>query len=253
MDKIKKAAAEFNIEYIGSLPYNGEGFSSVVIALIPYYAGEADSYLSKYTRGKDYHQVGRRIMENILEKAGESEYKILIDVSPLDERNSALKAGLGVIGKNGLLINEKYGSYVFIATALIKRKITTAQVNIKECLNCGICVEKCPSGAINNEGIDYSVCISHLTQVNNISGDEEKLIASNGFAWGCDVCQDCCPMNKNAEITPFDAFKKDLLLKIDDINTLSQKEFKKKYKEYALAYKGRNIIRRNINLITERN
>ena len=108
MDKIQKAAAEFNIEYIGSLPYNGEGFSSVVIALIPYYAGEADSYLSKYTRGKDYHQVGRRIMENILEKAGESEYKILIDVSPLDERNSALKAGLGVIGKNGLLINEKY-------------------------------------------------------------------------------------------------------------------------------------------------
>ena len=247
---LKEIALKHKIEYIACLPIdNQEGFSSVVVALVPYYCGEYDSYLSKYTRGLDYHKIGRIIMDEILKEAGEYDYKILIDASPLDELSLAYKAGLGKKGLNGLIINEKYGSYVFVATALLKTDKVFSYPEQGECLKCGKCISACPGKAIKINEIDYKKCLSHITQSSKITDSEEEMIKKYGSAWGCDMCQDCCPLNRNTAHTPFSEFREHLLLEINDINSLSQKEFKKKYKNYALAYKGRNILRRNINLI----
>ena len=247
---LKESALKNKIEYAACLP--AEGFSdyrSLFVILIPYYCGGRDSYFSKYTRGEDYHKFGRRLMEKILSDAGETDHKILIDASPLHELSLAYAAGLGKKGKNGLIINEKYGSYVFIATALLKTEAEFHSPPAGECLNCGRCVINCPGKAISENGIDYKKCLSLITQSSKIDEAQEKLIKECGSAWGCDICQDCCPMNENVSETPFEELKVDLLLNMDDINELSQKQFKEKYKNYALSYKGRNIIRRNINLL----
>lgn len=250
MEELKRIALKHNIEYTACLPIDGrEGFSSIVIALIPYYAGEHISPLSKYTRGRDYHKEGRKILSEILDEWGEKDYEILIDVSPLDEKKLAYSAGLGMMGKNGLIITEKYGSYVFIATALIKKECRLSYMPKGSCAGCGKCIESCPGNAITDGGIDYSKCLSAITQKKQISKEEEKLIKDNKKIWGCDACQDCCPLNRSASVTPFPAFKENLLLDIKDINTLSQKEFKRKYGEYALSYKGKGIIARNIKII----
>ena len=86
MNDLKEIAKKHKIEYIACIPVeNIEGYRSVCVMLIPYYCGEHGSYLSKYTRCVDYHKFGRRIFDNILKEAGETEHKILIDASPLDE------------------------------------------------------------------------------------------------------------------------------------------------------------------------
>ncbi len=250
MKNLKDIALKHKVEYIACLPFSErEGFSSVAIALLPYFSGNISSPLSKYTRGRDYHKAGREILSAILDEWGEKDYEILIDVSPYNEKELAYRAGLGKRGKNGLIINEKYGSYVFIATAFLKRNISFFTSPLGECINCQKCMDFCPTNAITKNGINYEKCLSNITQKRQITKEEENLIKKCGFIWGCDICQDCCPLNLNAVKTPFDAFKDNLLLEITDIDSLSQKEFKRKYNEYALAYKGKNIIARNIKII----
>ena len=125
---------------------------------------------------------------------------------------------------------------------------TYEESEIKDCIMCGECERNCPAGIIGEE-IEYENCISGITQKRQLTKDEEEIVIKNKSAWGCDVCQDVCPMNRNISETPILEFKEKLLLKMDDIDGISNKEFKEKYGYYALAYKGRNIIKRNINLL----
>lgn len=247
--RLKETALKENIEYINVISKDAEGYNSVIAGLIPYYAGDEKSYFSKYTRGKDYHKVGREIFEKILSELGVKDFKIYVDVSPYNEREIAIRAGLGVMGENGLLINEKYGSFVFIAIAFLNLSEKYEEYSYKSCISCGRCRKGCPVGAIGEDKICYEKCISHITQKKNITEAEEKIIAENNSAWGCDICQEVCPYNKEPEITPISEFKERLLFEMNDLDHLSNREFKEKYGYYALAYKGKNIIKRNINLI----
>lgn len=248
-EELKKVALKENIEYINVISHNGEKYNSVIVALFPYYAGEYDSYLSKYTRGMDYHKAGRLILETITDTLGIADCEILIDVSPYNERLLALKADLGVIGKNGLLINEKYGSFVFIGTVFLNLPDKYEEYEVKNCLNCGACMKSCPFGAIKEDGVDYSLCLSHITQKRQITKEEENMIKKGKTVWGCDICQDVCPHNSKKHTTPIKEFKENLLLSLDDIDSLSNKEFMKKYSLYSLAYKGKKILKRNINIV----
>lgn len=250
--KLKETAQNEKIEYINVIPQNClEKYNSSVVGLLPYYAGEENSYFSKYTRGKDYHIVGRRIMEKILDNMGIFDREIFVDISPFNEKELALKAGLGYRGKNGLVINEKYGSFVFIMTAFINCDTPDEIYDIKECLNCKKCLSHCPQNAIEENKINYEKCLSHITQKRQIDSFEEEIIRKNKSAWGCDICQNVCPMNKDVEITPIEEMKNNLLLKTDDIKLLSNKKFKEKYKDYSFSYKGKKILERNIDLIKE--
>ena len=249
LSNIKKVALKENIEYINVISHNGEKYNSVIVALFPYYAGEYDSYLSKYTRGMDYHRIGKLILEKITDNLGITDCEILIDVSPHNERLIALRAGLGVLGKNGLLINEKYGSFVFIGTVFLNLSDVYEESEINSCLNCGKCIKSCPFNAIKEDGIDYSLCLSHITQKRQITKEEENMIKEGKTVWGCDICQDVCPHNSKKLITPIKEFKENLLLSLDDIDSLSNKEFMKKYSLYSLAYKGKKILKRNINIV----
>ncbi len=248
-EELKRVALKENIEYINVISHNSEKYNSVIVALFPYYAGEYESYLSKYTRGMDYHKAGRKILEKIIGELNISDCEILIDVSPYNERLIALKAGLGVLGKNGLLINEKYGSFVFIGTVFLNLSDTYEESEIKSCLNCGKCIKSCPFNAITDEGINYSLCLSNITQKRQITKEEENMIKEGKSVWGCDICQDVCPHNSKGILTPIEEFKNNLLLDLEDIDTLSNKEFSKKYALYSLAYKGKKILKRNINIV----
>lgn len=247
-DKLKNIALKYNIEYSGLVSGDFGGYNTAFVCLLPYYCGNSDSYFSKYTRGKDYHKVGREILEKILSESGIEDFEIYVDVSPFNERELALKAGLGVRGKNGLVINEKYGSYVFIAIGLLNTSEFYNDCEVKECLNCGMCLKVCPAKAITEDRINYDICISAITQKRQITDEEALIIKENKTAWGCDICQDACPMNKHTVETPIREFKENLLLYMDDIDLLSNKDFIKKYGYYSLAYKGKKILKRNLDL-----
>lgn len=161
------------------------------------------------------------------------------DHSPIDEVNAAAKAGLGIIGENGLLINKTYGSYVFIGEVFTDLDVgELSSCEIIRCNGCGACYKNCPS---------HDICLSALTQKKGIlTSDEKKLLKQGGYIWGCDICQNVCPNNREIKSTPIEYFQKDRLpyLNIETIENMNGDEFNQR----AFSWRKREVIIRNINI-----
>lgn len=103
--------------------------------------------------------------------------------------------------------------------------------------------------------MDPKKCLSYLTQKKEeLSKDEKEKIKNNKMVFGCDICQDVCPHNKNIEKTSIEDFKISLLGKLDEeeIEEISNKEFKRRYGNRAFSWRGRKIIKRNMDIILEK-
>lgn len=222
---------------------------SVIVFLIPYYGGGADN-LSIYSTSRDYHlyikELNSRLIPMIKQMYPDAALVGFGDHSPIDERHAAVSAGLGMIGKNGLLINEKYGTFVFIADIItdVEPDVIGA-VNPRDavfCEGCGLCLEACPTGILSGDG---NRCLSEVTQKKGeLSDDEKELILRCGSVWGCDACQLSCPHNAEPVITPIEFFKTERIERLDleTLDAMSDEEFS----ERAYAWRGRKTVRRNL-------
>ena len=155
--------------------------------------------------GRDYHQVLKERLEKIFQALKKShdglERFIALDAQPVLERDLALRAGLGWFGRNSMLINKKEGSYFIIGSLLLNQKLNLEVVrnDVDHCGQCRLCVDACPTNAINPETrtIIASQCISTYTI--EIFKDAEAPAGfenSRGEIFGCDICQDVCPWNR---------------------------------------------------------
>ena len=259
---IAKLFQREKIEYFSSLAYEDvkvirediiarENFvpRSVIVYLVPYYAGKTVN-LSKYAAARDYHlyirDLNRRLISELQKEYPENSFKGYGDSSPIDERLAALSAGLGILGDNRLLINEKYGSYVFIGEIItdLEPEILGA-VSPRptvHCDGCGICKNKCPTENLKDSCFE---CLSSITQKKcALTENEVVLMQKCGTVWGCDVCQDACPHNQNPVITPISFFKEDRIEELteDIINSMSKQEFS----ERAFAWRGIKTLKRNL-------
>ena len=154
-------------------------------------------------------------MDKICSSCNFKDYKIFCDTGLCIDRKLALNASLGFLGKNSMLINEKYGSYFFISYALLHEDLDkTKNTAQKMCIGCNKCIKSCPGGAIKDGGkININKCISHITQKKGeLYLKEKSLIKKGGLAFGCDICQDVCPHNKDIEKTKIDLFLKNRIL-----------------------------------------
>lgn len=164
--------------------------------------------VSRYARGKDYHKITERgikkLIKSLVKKIGVSEkpaFRWYVDYGPLSERSYAEKAGLGFIGKNGMLINRKFGSWFFLSAILTSLKLEPDGRNPMEhghCGDCQLCIDACPTSAIiSPRTIDSTRCISYLT-IERPSEIPAKLASLMGnMVFGCDICQEVCPYNGN--------------------------------------------------------
>ena len=241
-DKIKEGLIDCRAK--SRLPENPK---SVIAACFPYLL-EKESYeninVSKYAVVTDYHTValGRlnRAVKKFSELFPDEEFIAFADNSPIPEVSAACKAGLGARGLNTLLITEKYGSYVFIGEIVTSLEIKTEDAAEKNCIGCKKCIEKCPSGALTDEGFDRALCLSEITQKKGTLSEEElRLMKDCGCVWGCDICQDICPMNKNAAVTSVEEFVSSPIPFVDEGCTLENR---------AYEWRGRKTIERNISL-----
>ena len=228
---------------VGFLP------KSAIVYLIPYYTGECDN-ISRYAASLDYHTVIAEINKGLIELLGEHfpEYsaKSYGDHSPIDERAAALSAGLGVLGDNGLIINEKYGSYVFIADVLTdippELLFASSPKEAEHCEACGACKRACPTAILSGEGKD---CLSAITQKKGVHTEEEiALMRENNTVWGCDLCQSSCPHNRHPEKTPVPFFYEGRIDRLTGatLNSMSDEEFSRR----AFSWRGRAVVERNI-------
>ena len=148
------------------------GAKSVITLLKNYYPDQvqhADApKISKYAFGKDYHEVIRKqlteLMENIKEEIGEIHGRGFVDSAPVLERTWAQRSGLGWMGKNGNLITKQSGSFYFIATLITDLELQYDDPFVKDfCGTCTKCIDACPTDAIlPDKVVDGSKCISYF-------------------------------------------------------------------------------------------
>lgn len=229
-----------------------DGLTAIIIA-VPYYVECREKNLSAYAIPRDYHHFFEQLFDLLLpilrEKYPQYTFAGFADNSPIDEREAAAIAGLGIIGDNMMLITEKYSSYVFLGEIITDAPVPEAKAHpIKRCESCGACRLACPTKMSEK-------CLSSLTQKKGkLSEDEKSLLASHKSVWGCDVCQEVCPHTKNAIkrgsiFTNVDYFQKELIprLTVEKLDRMSDEDFSLR----AYAWRGRDVIRRNLLLAEE--
>lgn len=220
---------------------------SVIICAAPYHLPlSEDRNISRFAAVRDYHDVLAEIFAPVttaLENKYGGHFVFFTDNSPIHEVRASALAGVGFIGDNGLIITEKYGSYVFIATLVTDIILPYNKPLEKECLHCGKCKSSCPAKVIGNlKKTKKEHCLSAILQKKGIlNADEEKLIADYGSVWGCDACQDCCPHNAQAEYTKLEAFRSSVCEKITADYALVASD-------RAFCWRGSAVIMRNLKI-----
>jgi epoxyqueuosine reductase len=184
----------------------------------PTSSGEAPrGWISRYAWGDDYHDVLRKKLDGLV--AGMREHfqecfdaRAYVDTGPIVERIAAYHAGLGWLAKNTMLINEESGSWLFLGVIITTLELEPsihepAGLPADLCGQCRLCIDACPTAAITEPYLlDARRCISHLTIELRGAIPEEIRPAMGRMVFGCDICQDVCPWNRNAPITALAEF-----------------------------------------------
>jgi epoxyqueuosine reductase len=246
------------VNYNSAHPYSTE-FSAA--------ESEAESprgWISRYAWGTDYHETIGAKLEALVNTmraqfpAVPFDAKWYVDTGPIHERVAAQRAGLGTVGKHTLLIHPELGSWIFlcvIVTTLdlvpsseLSWQSASAFPPTDVCGQCTLCIDACPTSAIVEPYVlDARLCISYLT-IELRGAIPETLRPQMGRqVFGCDICQDVCPWNREAPTTKEEVFapRKNLLApELEWIASMSEEEFREKFRASPIKRaKYRGIIR----------
>ena len=239
-----------------------DGAKSIIVVLLNYFphqlqAGANLPLISKYAYGKDYHLVIREKLKQLQAFINDEMQAVsgrcFTDSAPVLERSWAVEAGLGWIGKNGLLLNRELGSYFFIGELIVDLDLEYDQPYTKEhCGSCNQCLSACPTKALEKPYIlNAQKCISYLTIELKDPIPEEFHPQLMRRAYGCDICQDVCPWNQRptkhttSEFTPNDAL---LQFTKEDWLNLSKEQFNSIFKDSAVKRAGFEKLKENIGI-----
>ncbi|MDF2839035.1 MAG: (Fe-S)-binding protein [Evtepia sp.] len=230
----------------------------VWVAAFSYYAGRSPGNLALYCRGQDYHQVLKQRLDfvcaELRAKYPNHQFHPGADNSPIPEQICAILAGLGERGQHNLLIVPPYGSYVFLGTVLTDLPLETTSRQLPEiCLCCTLCQKACPTGALEL-GFASERCLSHITQKKGVlSKEETELVAKSPTIWGCDICQNVCPLNQEALLSSVPQFREDLMTNLseEELSVLTNRQFVAQYGNRAFSWRGPAPLRRNLELKRE--
>lgn len=171
------------------------------------------AYISRYALGRDYHKVLRRRLARLAENIevhwpGTVIQRPFVDSAPVLEKPLAEKSGLGWMGKNTLILNDKAGSWFFLGEIYINLPLPVdSEKQVNQCGNCSACLNICPTAAFPRPYVlDARRCISYLTIEHKGAIDEEFRPLMGNRVFGCDDCQAICPWNRYASTTTEDDF-----------------------------------------------
>src|SRR5215204_4228635 len=179
-----------------------EGAHSVVSAALCYYADApapqpGEGRLPRYTWRDAYAQLREKL--DALGRSLGGEYRVLVDENQHVDREAAARAGVGFYGKNTLLITRRHGSWVVLGTLVTQAVIEPTPPVDLDCGSCTLCIEACPTGALDEPGtLDSTRCLSYWTQSPQTIPEEYRA-EIGGMVYGCDICQDVCPWNRGVE------------------------------------------------------
>ncbi len=226
---------------------------SVIALACNYWHTDDPSPIARYARGRDYHATMRdrlRALRRSLraEFPGVMDYGS-VDASPLMEKVWAVRAGLGTVTKNGCFTTREFGSWVVLSAMVLDAEVDAYAVPLDEdpCGRCRICVDACPTSAIvADRVVDAGRCLSYQTIENDGAVPEPLRLAMTELSFGCDVCQDVCPLN----VTPVKAgprFEPRPLARqsVRALAAMTRAEYEAWVPGSALARAGYDGLRRN--------
>lgn len=189
--------------------------------------------IAKYAQGRDYHKVYKKKLKKLFsfteELLGGLNGRVFVDSAPVLDKAWAVRAGLGWIGKNSNLLNRDIGSFSFIGEMIVDAEFMYSTQVTDHCGSCTRCIDACPTNAIHEPyRVDGSKCISYHTIELKERIPEEYRDALGEWMYGCDICQDVCPWNRDARYTKMeDLHPRDKILDhdIDFWKELDQEQY----------------------------
>lgn len=169
--------------------------------------------IARYAWGDDYHNVIKNKLKEFVSGlpdliGGPVRSRIFVDDGPMNDRAAAERAGIGWFGKNTNILTPSHGSWVFLGQVITDLDLPSDEPLKKTCGSCVRCIDACPTGAIIAPFVlDNTKCISFLTIElrGAIPRDMRPLVGD--WIFGCDICQDVCPVNRKAEVSLEPAFQ----------------------------------------------
>jgi epoxyqueuosine reductase len=227
------------------------GSRTVVSAALCYWApgpepGPGEGRLPRYTWNDRYAEL-REKLDALGRRLGGS-YRVLVDENQHVDREGAVRAGVGFYGKNTMLITRRYGSWVVLGTLVTELEIEPNPPLALDCGSCRLCIDACPTGALDDPGVlDSTRCLSYWTQAPE-SIPEQYREELGVQVYGCDICQDVCPWNRGVEKrrsgdTPPDGAEP--LASLRDWLTAPDDELRRRYDRLYFPQNDPRYLRRN--------
>ena len=230
-----------------------------VAARYPLNSDPASGGFSSYARGLDYHDVIRAKLRQLADYIDDIEAdcrdadqrpvrRICVDSAPLPEREWALRAGIGWRGRQGQIINREAGACLLLGFLLTDLELEPSEPQENRCGNCRLCLEACPSGALQPDGrVDACRCISYLT----IEPGAETRAGSppnfHGWIFGCDCCTAVCPWNRKATAPVMPEFEEsEPLPTAADLLHWNEADFERRFKGTAVFRTGLDQLQRTV-------
>ena len=238
------------------------GCKSIVVFALPYLVPSQPETplldtgprgkIARCSQGVDYHWLVQKKAHQLVtflhEKSpAEFSYKILVDNTPLAERALAVKAG-SKVGQNLSIISQGFGSWIALGEILTDLDLPLTCKPQEECHQCRQCVDVCPTGALSwGKAFNPLRCISFITQAPGVIPVEHRPAIKN-WLYGCDLCQEVCPYNKNAPPSPLEELNHPLFPPepaLIPFLQITKKEFSLTAGMTAAKWRGRNLLLRN--------
>ena len=239
-----------------------EGAQSVISLALSYNTGEPHQpdgqprgKIARYAWGDDYHDVIKKRLRAFAEKLPEIagrpvRTRIFVDDGPMNDRAAAARAGIGWFGKNTNILTQTHGSWVFLAQVITDIPLKSDTPLKKTCGQCSLCIPACPTGAIVAPYvIDNKRCISYLTIELRGAIPRELRPLVGDWVFGCDICQDVCPVNRKAQGSLEPAFRQrhDFAAPaLIPLLELDQAEFSERFRRSPVKRAKRIGLQRNV-------
>ena len=212
------------------------------------------AWIARYAWGEDYHTRIRRQLEDLAARLTVIQpfsWRACVDTAPILERSLARQAGLGWIGKNTCLINQRLGSWFFLGELLTTLQLEPDAPPPDRCGTCTRCIDACPTSALvpSPKGgfeLDARLCISYFTIELRGTIPEQYRGAMGNNVFGCDICQDVCPWNKKSPRNGFEADPAWLAPPLERLATLTPGEFKSMFRSTAVSRTKYSGFLRNV-------
>ena len=215
--------------------------------------GALQGKVAVYAWGRDYHRVMkdrmRALVENVSASLGRNiASRWYVDDGPMLDRAVAQRAGIGWYGKNTNILTGGYGSWVFLGQVITDLELTPDAPLKKSCGQCTRCLTSCPTGAFTSPyELDNTRCISYLTIENRGAIPRALRPAMQDWVFGCDICQDVCPVNLKAAPTAEPAFQGSDLSSLDlpGLLEMTEEQFRERFRHSPIKRAKRTGLQRN--------